>query len=636
MVNFTCNSTLEEMRILPGTEIAIAGPLTFHQLALIIGGGCAIIAILLSFYLILMHANNYTVPHEQKHIIRILFMVPVYATSSFLMIRFYWHAIYFQVICDCYEAFAISSFFSLMCHYIKPDLHEQKEYFRDMHPIAPWVWPLNWFAKCCGGQRGPWRTPRSGLTWFNIIWIGIYHYCFVRVAMTIAAVVTQYFGRYCESSNSIVFSHVWIVVVQSIAVTIAMYCLIQFYVQLRNTEQLKPNQPFLKVLAIKLVIFLSFWQSIAISLGTSTLDLVHPNKVLAYPDIKVGIPMLLLCFEMAIFALLHLWAFPYRGYLRIRRGGIPKQGGFLGIKALWDAVNIWDVVKGFGRGMRWLFVGIKDRHKDVSYTAPRKNSTSAGGDGGAMDMENLEYTGGNKDVNGRYDARPHPLGMSQAVANNSTSHLPIAQQFRASRYGRADGGGDQAGLNVPLTPSGRRESGDERAGLIHHAQPNPAEMSPPRNTGNSGMASPYYEGPYDGASGPGSTISSPPSDYVVLDMPSHENPYGGMGMGIGVLHRPGSLSTVDEESLGWSRQGSRQDMYRHSPHPSLASRSQTPGQMQYQGQGQGQHSGGNNNNSNRNSTQMRVGEALWGNRHPSQQHQPHQDGNGEDGIGSAR
>ncbi|KAK0714903.1 organic solute transporter Ostalpha-domain-containing protein [Lasiosphaeris hirsuta] len=421
-MNLTCNSTLEDLRILPATEIAIAGPLTFHQLALVIAAASTLVAILLSSYLIMMHATHYTVPHEQRHIIRILFMIPVYATSSFLSLRFYWHAIYFQVLSDCYEAFAISSFFSLMCHYIAPDLHEQKEYFREMHPVKPWVWPLNWFAKCCGGERGPWRTPRSGLTWFNIVWIGIYHYCFIRVAMTITAVATQYFHRYCESSNSPLFGHIWIVVVQSIAVTIAMYCVIQFYVQLRATPQLEPNQPFLKVLAIKLVIFLSFWQSTAISVGTSTLDIVHANEVLAYPDIKVGIPSLLLCFEMACFAVLHLWAFPYASY---RTSTQPKKGGPLGLLALWDATNVWDVVKGFGRGMRWLFVGARHRRKD---------------------------------------------------------------QFRASRwYDRRHEFRQQLGLTPPSSRGNLRAESretlrsplrDETAGLIFNAQPNPGLRSP--------------------------------------------------------------------------------------------------------------------------------------------------------------
>lgn len=137
-------------------------------------------------------------------------MIPVYATSAFLCIWYYWHAVYFQVISDCYEAFAIASFFALMCHYVAPDLHEQKDFFRNMHPIQEWVWPITWLAKCSGGEKGPWRTPKSGLTWFNIVWIGIYHYCFIRVAMTITAVVTQYFERYCESSNSPVFAHIWV------------------------------------------------------------------------------------------------------------------------------------------------------------------------------------------------------------------------------------------------------------------------------------------------------------------------------------------------------------------------------------------------------------------------------------------
>lgn len=143
-------------------------------------------------------------------IIRILFMVPIYATSSFLSLWYYWHAVYFEVISETYEAFAISSFFALMCHLVAPDLHEQKQFFRQMHPIKPWLIPVNWFAKCCGGERGCWRVPKSGLTWFNIIWVGVYHYCFIRVAMAIVSVVTQYFDRYCESSNSPVFAHVWV------------------------------------------------------------------------------------------------------------------------------------------------------------------------------------------------------------------------------------------------------------------------------------------------------------------------------------------------------------------------------------------------------------------------------------------
>ena len=43
--------------------------------------------------------------------------------------------------------------------------------------------------------------------------------------------------------------------------SIAMYCLIQFYVQLK--EDIAQYSPFLKIVSIKLVIFLSFWQTVS-------------------------------------------------------------------------------------------------------------------------------------------------------------------------------------------------------------------------------------------------------------------------------------------------------------------------------------------------------------------------------------
>lgn len=117
------------------------------------------------FTCILMLANVANIVFVAS-IIRILFMVPVYSLVAWLSIFFYRDSVYFEVLGDCYEAFCISAFFSLMCHYIAPDLHSQKDYFRGIQPKV-WLWPLTWMKKCCGGER-VWRTPRSGLTWFNV------------------------------------------------------------------------------------------------------------------------------------------------------------------------------------------------------------------------------------------------------------------------------------------------------------------------------------------------------------------------------------------------------------------------------------------------------------------------------------
>ncbi|KAG5921096.1 hypothetical protein E4U42_005989 [Claviceps africana] len=485
-MNLTCNSTLEDMRILPGSEKILVGPLDFHNLARLIGSSCTLIATVLSLYLVWMHALNYTQPREQRYIIRILFMVPVYAISSYFQIQWYWHAIYFQVISDCYEAFAIASFFALLCHYVAPDLHSQKVFFRELHPIKQWVMPINWFGKCCGGQRGIWRIPKSGLTWFNIVWVGVYQYCFVRVAMTISAVVLQYNHRYCEPSNLPVFGHIWIIVLNALAVTIAMYCLVQFYVQLKGA--LVKHNLFIKILAIKLVVFLSFWQASSISVGTSTLNIVRANDVLAYPDLKVGIPALLLCVEMAMFAVLHLWAFPYAPYVRgaprtfypvpdsdkispsVENQRHPPAGGFLGLAAIGDALNVWDFIKAFGRGMRWLFCGVKRRKEDISYRLDRV----------------VEHV----DMDHRPDRKEDPRD-SRPYQNRwpGTGHFPSTIQ----EYG-------QSGPQSPFNPATGRLGMGEQAGLMDNTQQNPEVHShaharsrpPPRPVRDP----PLYESPF--------------------------------------------------------------------------------------------------------------------------------------------
>jgi len=253
-----------------------------------------------------------------------------------------------------------------------------------------------------------------------------------------------------------------------------MYCLIQFYVQMRNTEHLAPNQPFLKILAIKLVIFLSFWQSVGISVGTSTLEIIRPNEVLAYPDIKVGIPSLLLCFEMACFAVLHFWAFPWRIYSYSALGN--KKGGPLGIGAIWDAVNVWDVAKGFGRGVRWLFVGAKRRGEDPSYQVNMEGLSSSGpGRGKRRGFDN---------VTTQYSKN---LDMSHDAESAGAQDLPIANQFRASQwYDRRHQFRKQLGISpaqsrdetVRYNDGSRSPYRDESAGLILNAQPNPGLNSP--------------------------------------------------------------------------------------------------------------------------------------------------------------
>lgn len=200
---------------------------------------------------------------------------------------------------------------------------------------------------------------------------------------------------------------------------------------------------------------------------TST-GVIKTSKTIADQDINIGIPSMLLCVEMAIFAVMHLFAFPWREYDLSKAayvnpvdapgsgysGAKPEyMGGAFGIKAWMDAFNPWDIIKASARGFRWLFVGRKHRHHDISY---RTDSTV-----------------GDSPLEAPQTSIPGP--------NVTTSTVPSATELQQGR-GRADTAGhydDRAGLlsnaqghGVSVhspTPSPNRQSYDEVGGSMPYS-----------------------------------------------------------------------------------------------------------------------------------------------------------------------
>lgn len=400
-------------------------------------------------------------------------MVPIYALSSYLQICFYTHAIYIEALSSLYEAVALAAFFSLICHYVAPDLHSQKNFFRGLNPIKPWLPPVRWLGRCTGGpQRGPFRTPRSGLTWFNVIWVCVYQYCFVRTIMTFVSMVSEAGGRYCESSNSPAFAHIWVTVIELISLTVAMTNLIQFYFQLKHP--IAEHKPLTKFAAIKLVVFLSLVQTSIISLATSNVDTSDEKSALSNGDIKVGIPNLLLCVEMGLFSFFHLYAFPHAPY---HPGAKPTfypppdastsgpylenkaqspAGGFMGLAALYDAVNVWDFFKAIGRSGRWVFVGRKHRQKDVSYQSNHSQQ--------AADLA----------IHQRHGSEPAEGPESDDV------RTPMQPE---TRYSPPSSPPPQYLHHMPVSPRYEGYRGEEGSALVSNAQPRPYDAEPRQLTG---------------------------------------------------------------------------------------------------------------------------------------------------------
>lgn len=130
------------------------------------------------------------------------------------------------------------------------------------------------------------------------------------------------------------------------------------------------------MLSVKLIVFVIFWQTWLISL-LIRLDVLTSTKYVADQDIRVGILCLLVSVEILIFAIVHLWAFPWRPYDMDR---LPNYADARNYKcgpneALLEAFNPWDYLCAAARGFRWLSHGVHARKQDPSYA---KNAASQG------------------------------------------------------------------------------------------------------------------------------------------------------------------------------------------------------------------------------------------------------------------
>ncbi|KAA1088209.1 hypothetical protein PGTUg99_026076 [Puccinia graminis f. sp. tritici] len=69
-----------------------------HRIGWVIAGSMAILTIIISTYTVCQHARHYHRPSEQRQIIRIILMPPVYAVISFFSYRFFRAFTYYQLV----------------------------------------------------------------------------------------------------------------------------------------------------------------------------------------------------------------------------------------------------------------------------------------------------------------------------------------------------------------------------------------------------------------------------------------------------------------------------------------------------------------------------------------------------------
>eukprot|EP01137_Pigoraptor_chileana_P014250 Opistho-2@68651 len=290
-----------------------------------ISGGFALLSTALSFFSIYKHMVNYRKPEVQRRIVRILWMVPIYAVDSWLSLRFESVAIYLNTARNVYESYVLYQFFGLLVSWLNGE-PEINRILANKDPISQ-PWPFNY----CFRDSKP-----AHPTFFLRMKRGILQFVIIKPTLAIISIILMLCNEFDEGHWSVSKGWGYIAIVDNTSISIAFYCLAIFYVSVK--DQLAPFKPVPKFMCVKAIIFFSFWQGIVIS-GLVTVDLIHDVGNYTAENVSTGVQNFLICIEMLFAACAHAYAFPYKEY-----EGMMNDSKLTMWKTVLDIIQIRDVV----------------------------------------------------------------------------------------------------------------------------------------------------------------------------------------------------------------------------------------------------------------------------------------------------
>ncbi|KAM0860483.1 hypothetical protein ACQ4PT_046508 [Festuca glaucescens] len=254
---------------------------------------CAAAATVIALGHIYRHLLHYAEPIFQRFIVRIIFMVPVYAVMSFISLILPDNAIYFTSIREMYDAWVIYNFFSLCLAWVGgPGAVVVSLNGKTLKP--------SWFLMTCCFPAIPLdgrfiRRCKQGCLQFVIL----------KPILVVITFILYAKGKYEDGNFSPNQSYLYITIIYTISYSMALYALALFYAACRDL--LRPYNPVPKFIIIKSVVFLTYWQGVLVFLAAKSRFIKNTEKA-------ADLQNYVLCVEMLIAAIGHLFAFPYKEY----------------------------------------------------------------------------------------------------------------------------------------------------------------------------------------------------------------------------------------------------------------------------------------------------------------------------------
>ncbi|KAM7478584.1 hypothetical protein LguiA_026797 [Lonicera macranthoides] len=288
------------------------GPIYYIIVAL----PCTIGAIALAILHIYRHLVNYTEPTYQRYIVRIIFMVPVYALMSFLSLVFNESSIYFNSVREVYEAWVIYNFLSLCLAWVGgPGAVVLSLSGRVLKPNLC-------LMTCCFPP-----IPLDG-RFIRRCKQGCLQFVILKPMLVAVTFILYAKGKYHDGNFSANQSYLYLTIIYTLSYSMALYALALFYVACRDL--LQPFNPVPKFIIIKSVVFLTYWQGVLVFLAAKSGFIKDAEEAAEFQNFVI-------CVEMLIAAVGHLYAFPYKEYAG---ANIGVSRGFTG--SLSHAVKLND------------------------------------------------------------------------------------------------------------------------------------------------------------------------------------------------------------------------------------------------------------------------------------------------------
>mmetsp|Transcript_18717 Transcript_18717/g.40287 ORF Transcript_18717/g.40287 Transcript_18717/m.40287 type:complete len:782 (+) Transcript_18717:270-2615(+) len=276
-----------------------------YQLA----GTFTLLSCLISMWHMTAHLRKMAQPDVQRKILAILWMSPIYAITSWFSLVFHSAEGYLAIIKDGYEAYIIYQFLSFCIAVIGRGDREVVVDVLTKHAdhLTPPFRLFGCFEMCGCCIPDPYVNSRALADAILLQCQGFaMQFVLFRPLTTTANVVLKNMNYYGLGDGPTDYRspQFYITIIQNISIFTAFTGLLKFYHAV--DKELAWCRPLAKFLCIKGVVFMTFWQGLAISILAHMTDVGGEDQA----EWAMSAQNFLICLEMLLFSIAHFYCFP--------------------------------------------------------------------------------------------------------------------------------------------------------------------------------------------------------------------------------------------------------------------------------------------------------------------------------------